>query len=332
MSIKTAIIPFKLDHIEASATLLIERHKATCIAYPFLSELKPEDAKIAIQTLWEKPHTIGVVAMQNNSLVAYLIGSEVVSELMGRTAWIYQAGYALADEQSTDLYRDMYAQLAQIWVSHGIFNHYIQALAYDRTLLDTWFSLGFGQQQVYGVLSLTDYATTQFNSDDLTIRRIQSGDEAILKSLSSTIASYQTQSPVFAAYPPEYLLDLQEGYVGLLQDEECTMWLAERDGQVLGYQGYFTVEQDTSLLTNPNNCIELGIAGTISNARGQGIGTALTQHGLHYMKEQGYAFCITDWRVTNLLSSRFWETGIGFTPAIYRLERRIDPRISWASV
>jgi len=330
MSTKTTIIPFNHYHIAGSASLLITRHQSTCLAYPFLSNLTPENAEIIIQALWEKPHTIGVVAIQNNSVVGYLLGSETFDDLRGRTAWTYQAGYALADGQSTELYRDMYAELAQVWVAHGVFDHYILALAHDRALVDTWFSLGFGHQQAHGVLSLTNYTATKSITEDIIIRRIQAGDEAILRSLSITTAGYQTQSPVFAPAPPEYLLELQDGYAGLLNDDECTMWLAERDGEVLGFQGYFTVEDDTTALTHPKHCIELGIAGTVGDSRGSGIGTALTQHGLNYMKEQGYTYCITDWRVTNLLSSKFWGSRIGFTPVVYRLERRIDPRISWA--
>lgn len=331
MSAKFQIISFEIDHIEAVASLLVARHQTTCQAYPFLSDLSPEKAKIAIQAVWDKPHTIGVVAIEHEVIVGYLFGTEVFSDLRGRTAWVYQPGYALENGQSTELYRHLYAELARTWVEHGIFNHYTLILAHDRNLLDTWFSLGFAHQQAHGVLSLRDYAPTKLIPDNITIRQIQHGDEAILRELSITNAGYQTQSPVFAPAPPEYILELQDGYVGLLEDEDCTMWLAERDGQVLGYQAYFTVEPDITDLTQPNNCIELGIAGTKPDARGSGIGSALTQHGLTYMKEKGYDYCIADWRVTNLLSSRFWESSIGFAPVIYRLERLIDPRISWAS-
>lgn len=331
MSIKTTITSFNADHIEDSASLLVERHNTTCLAHPFLSRLTSEDAKLAIQTLWDTPHTTGVVAIQNKVVVAYLMGTEKISAIRGRTVWIPQQGYALGAGQSTELYREMYAVLARIWVSHGFFDQYVMALAHDRELVDTWFSLGFAQQQRHGVLSLADYTLTQSIPENIAIRQIQPGDETILMELSSTIAGYQTQSPVFAPTPPEYLLDLQEGYAELIEDDECTMWLAERDGEVLGYQAYFTVETDPRVLINPKNCVELSVAGTKTEARGTGIGLALTQYGLKYMQQQGYAYCITDWRITNLLSSRFWESRIGFTPVAYRLERRIDPSISWAN-
>ena len=64
-------------------------------------------------------------------------------------------------------------------------------------------------------------------------------------------------------------------------------------------------------------------------ARGQGIGTLLTRHGLAHARAAGYHFCETDWRSTNLLASRFWPHQ-GFQPIGYRLVRRIDQRIAWA--
>lgn len=332
MSVKTELIPFEFQHIESAAALLVARHHADRLGYPFLAELTLDHAITLLKTLWAKPHTAGVVALDGKKVIGYLMGSEVFSDVMGRTAWVYQPGYALAEGQWVGLYREMYAILAQQWVAYGVFNHYVLVVADNRELLDTWFSLSFGQQQGYGVLSLADYVPSKLMPEGITIREIQPGDEAILRELSNTNAGYQTNSPVFAPAPPEYLEELAEGYVGLLQDEDFMMFLAERGGEVLGYQGYFTGEPDVSVLTNPANCVELAIAGTKTAARGTGIGTALTRHGLNYMKAQGYAYCVTDWRVTNLRSSRFWGVSVGFMPVAYRLERRIDTRISWANM
>ena len=76
---------------------------------------------------------------------------------------------------------------------------------------------------------------------------------------------------------------------------------------------------------------EAGVSsiGTREEARGRGIGRALTRHGLAHARAEGYAGCLTDWHVPNLLSSRFWPPR-GFRPVVYRLARRIDPQIAWA--
>jgi hypothetical protein len=56
--------------------------------------------------------------------------------------------------------------------------------------------------------------------------------------------------------------------------------------------------------------------------RGSGAGVALTHASFAWAKERGYETMVTDWRVTNLLSSRFWPKR-GFRPTFFRLYRSI---------
>ena len=55
---------------------------------------------------------------------------------------------------------------------------------------------------------------------------------------------------------------------------------------------------------------------------GLGIGSALTEASLAAAAEEGYAAMVTDWRVTNLLASRFWPKR-GFRTSFLRLHRSI---------
>lgn len=50
----------------------------------------------------------------------------------------------------------------------------------------------------------------------------------------------------------------------------------------------------------------LGFAASLPDVRGSGAGLALTEAAFAWAHEQGYASMVTDWRETNLLSSRFW--------------------------
>jgi hypothetical protein len=88
------------------------------------------------------------------------------------------------------------------------------------------------------------------------------------------------------------------------------MWLAFCEGRVAAMQGYWPAEEAEEDLLVAAGCCELEVAGTCAWARGRGM---------------------TDWRSTNLLSSRFWPRQ-GFRPAAYRLVRRVDERITWASL
>ncbi|MBA3412154.1 MAG: GNAT family N-acetyltransferase, partial [Actinobacteria bacterium] len=55
---------------------------------------------------------------------------------------------------------------------------------------------------------------------------------------------------------------------------------------------------------------------------GAGIGRALTAHVIAWAYEAGYPTMITDWRMTNMLASRFWPKR-GFRTTFLRLYRSI---------
>ena len=61
---------------------------------------------------------------------------------------------------------------------------------------------------------------------------------------------------------------------------------------------------------------------TDPEVRGSGAGLALTQASFAWAYEAGYESMVTDWRVTNLLSSRFWPRR-GFRTTFLRLYRSI---------
>jgi len=75
------------------------------------------------------------------------------------------------------------------------------------------------------------------------------------------------------------------------------------------------------LLAPDDGCF-LGFAATLPDSRGSGIGVSLTEAALQWAREQGYRTMITDWRETNLLSSRFWPRR-GFRTTFFRLYRSI---------
>ena len=72
----------------------------------------------------------------------------------------------------------------------------------------------------------------------------------------------------------------------------------------------------------PEHACYLAFAATLPEARGSGMGLALTDAGLAWAAGQGYRAMVTDWRVTNLLASRFWPNR-GFRSSVLRLYRSI---------
>jgi GNAT superfamily N-acetyltransferase len=75
-------------------------------------------------------------------------------------------------------------------------------------------------------------------------------------------------------------------------------------------------------LAQPDRAALLGFAASLPGVRGSGAGVALTEAASAWAHEQGYATMVTDWRETNLLSSRFWPAR-GFRRSFLRLYRSI---------
>ena len=85
------------------------------------------------------------------------------------------------------------------------------------------------------------------------------------------------------------------------------------------------VEMSTSMhvgLARPSGQGYLAWAETLPDARGTGVGLALTEAAHAWAREAGFTTMVIDWRVANLLASRFWERR-GFRPSFFRLSRSI---------
>ena len=75
-------------------------------------------------------------------------------------------------------------------------------------------------------------------------------------------------------------------------------------------------------LARVDGAVLLTWAVTRPEVRGSGAGVALTEGSFAWAREHGYEVMVTDWRVTNLLSSRFWPRR-GFRETFLRLYRSI---------
>jgi ribosomal protein S18 acetylase RimI-like enzyme len=158
----------------------------------------------------------------------------------------------------------------------------------------------------------------------------------MVEEMSPILRRHLAGPPVWAAALPEYIWPMREGFAELLSDDNAHIWLAEEvddPGQVLGYQAYISMSpaDDNLLVSVSERTVLLEVAGIVPNARRRGIGYALTVAGLADARASGYQICIADWRTTNIEASRFWPR-LGFRHAVYRLTRRVDPRIAWGTL
>lgn len=325
------IVPFDESALDGAGRLLAGRHARHREAAPLLPARfeRPEVAAEAIGAALRRPHAAGVAALDGERLVGYLVADLAIDAQRGRTAWVRLAGYAADPAYGVEPLRDLYAAASSRWVAAGCFDHYVMAPAGDRAGLDAWFSLSFGQEQVYALRPLTAADTHPGQAPEIAVRRAGPGDAGALSEASGWIARHLARPPCYGAAIPEIMEEVRQGYGELASDQEWTVWLALRDDQLLGFQGYVAATGSPDDLLTPEGAVELGIAATREDVRGQGIAALLTRRGLAEARGAGFSYCVTDWRTTNLLASRAWPR-LGFAPAFYRLVRRVDPRIAWA--
>ncbi len=317
---KLEIHAFSEDFLDEAGTLLADRHRRHRVAEPLLpAEYEhPERAREAIVEALGFSHADGVAATRGGRLEGYLLGMRKGDD-WGPNVWVEPAGHAVRDAEDV---RDLYAAAAARWVADGRKAHFAVVPATDAELVDAWFRLGFGQQHAYGIQGLP---AVEWPAG---IRELEERDFDDLVALEPQLQDHQRDTPVFSGLPrpvgghdEELRAELREE----LATPSIGSLVAERDGRVVGNLVVCPLELSTSThygLARPEHTSFLAFALTDQGARGSGVGLALTQAGFAWARAQGYDVMVTDWRATNLLSSRFW-TARGFRPTFLRLHRLI---------
>jgi GNAT superfamily N-acetyltransferase len=335
---KTEYLPFTEEMIPEAGKLLAQRHACNRTKLPLLPT-RFEDAQVAakaVERLWQKKLKNGYAAVCDGKLIAYLLG-EYASQDWGRSGYVYLPGYALAEDENPALLQDLYALLGDDWVRKGCFNHYLYISAADSEVIGDLFDLGFGKERVDALMDFRSLTIPEVEvPQGVMIRQAGPGDNAYLGSFSNVIFRALGRAPYWHPTVPEDWDDLHEGWSELADDKEWTVWLALKNDprsssaeEALGMIGFRPEpEEDTQMLVSPQT-MYLSVAATQPHARGRGINTVLTWHGLEQARQAGYDICYTNWISPNLLASRFWPR-FGFRDVAYRLAKKINPMIAWA--
>jgi GNAT superfamily N-acetyltransferase len=316
--VRLEVQPFSVDFVEAAGRLLAERHRAHRAAEPLLPAQYEDPAAAAaeVESLAATDDASGAVALRGDRVVGFLLGSRRADETWGPNVWIELAGHAV--EEAEDL-RDLYAAAAARWLDDGRFRHNALVPASDTALVDAWFRLSFGQQHAAGIREVPD---VDWPGE---VRRAEPRDVDALVALTPLLREHQATSPVFTgalrADDPE---ELRAEILADLGKEEIGELVAERDGRIVGAFETVPVEQSSVHvgLGRPTGAALLGWAATLPEVRGSGAGLSLTDATFAWARQRGHETMVTDWRVTNLLSSRFWPAR-GFRPTFLRLYRHI---------
>lgn len=313
------VLPLAEEHLTDAARLLAARHAAHRRDEPLLPPAyeDPAVAERAVREAFGLEHASGAVAVRDGRVVGYLLGAPKPSATWGENVWVESAG--LAVERAEDA-RDLYAAAAADWVAAGRTAHYVLVPAHDGDLVAAWFRLAFGHQHTHAVRPLGPQPARL--PPGLRVRRAEHGDIPVLARLELELPAHQATAPTFSSAPAssyeESVAEWEEDW----DDPDYATFVAEHQGRVVGSAVGCPLSKSSpnSGLLRPPDAGFLGFAAVFPGARGLGAGRALGEAVAGWCTEQDFSCVATDWRETNLLSSRAWPA-LGYRPTFVRLHR-----------
>jgi GNAT superfamily N-acetyltransferase len=201
-------------------------------------------------------------------------------------------------------------------VDEGHTKHAAFVPAHDAELVDAWFRLSFGAS---AILALRETGSDDGFEAGVEIRHGTPDDFGEAARLDREMSLAMMPSPSFSDMPLQTVEELEAEWREDEDQDAYELFLAERDGRVVGHILLYRRPPD---LRVPKGSIDLAQGSTEPEARGTGVGRALTAHVLRWAQEHGIEVMTTDWRMTNLWASRFWPKR-GFRPAFLRVYRSI---------
>src|SRR3984885_9469956 len=313
--------PFQADDVPAAGALLAARHRAHRLSCPLLSPRYENDSAAAAQiaAAFAQPGASGAVALQDGGIAGFLLGAPKDNPVWGPNVWVDAAGHAAAEPE---LVRDMYGLASARWVQESRSAQYVLVPASDEGLLRAWYRLGFGQQQAHALRPLPD--ETPAAPPKVAVRRARRGDLPALARLEVELPRQHSLAPTFSAAPVPSYEECLAGWEEDFDDPAYTTFVAEFEGSVIGSSIGCSLELSSSHppLARPDHAGFLAFAAVFPHARGLGAGRALGEAVIAWTAQAGYHCVVTDWRVTNLLSSRTWPR-LGFKESFLRLHRLV---------
>ena len=308
--------PFSDEHLDAAAALLAERHRRHRAAEPLLPE--DVDVRAEIESLLAARGASGTTAVREDRVVGYLIGAPRADpglgpERVGRARRPRGRGAGGRCGTSTP-------HAAERWVDDGLEPSLRRRPGHRPELVDAWFRLAFGQQQ-----ALRD---PRGGGRAVAGRRAPGGGRATWTRSSSRCPSSIVTRAVRPSSPrgrsPIPPTSCAASSKTDMESGELANSRGGVDGRVVGI-----------LRGGPGPALEHArwpvptgaglfprFAIVAPEARGSGAGVALAGRRSPGRTSAATRRMVTDWRVTNLLASRFWPRR-GFRTSFLRLYRSI---------
>jgi GNAT superfamily N-acetyltransferase len=323
--------------LQPAAELFAARHRRDRQRLPLLARglEDPANSAAVISSQLTSTRSSAVIAETRGRTVGFLAGEKALfaptdfpsqfipphSISMGVDAHAVAEG-----EDASEVYRAMYAVLADRWVRDGFFVHQANIVAGDAEAQEAWVSLGFGRHTTAAVRPTGP--VDRPSSATIEVHRAGPEDIGVIMKLADDLGRHHNSSPIFWPYLRETDRATHEFNLAALANSDVPYFIGYDAGTPVGMQTFLR-PGFTPPIVEPEGNIYLFDGVVAAEARGGGIGTALLSETMKWSREHGYTTCTLHFASGNPSGAPFW-LGHGFVPVEYTMSRRIDERVAWA--
>jgi GNAT superfamily N-acetyltransferase len=186
-----------------------------------------------------------------------------------------------------------------------------------------WVALGFGRVAAVAIRDLTPVSRRP--PTDVEIREATPDELDVVDRLVDQESVFHAGSPIFRPYRRDETADEVRSELASERASDDHAFLIARRGD--DDVGVLSIGPGLgSPLYVPDGAAYIGATAVLASHRGTGAGASLVDAALAWARDHGHRAACLHFSTSNLTASSFW-TGIGFTPVMAHLRRRLDERI-----
>jgi GNAT superfamily N-acetyltransferase len=317
----------------AAGALVAARHARERQRFPLLPVAYEDPAQAGELVRRTLAFSEGVAALDDDGdLVGFLTSFESVPEptspmaryLPVRSSMHLVQGHAVAphaDERRT--YGALFAELAAQAVERGVVDYIVHVPIGDPAVEAAWVALGFGRLNVVAVRGLEPLIRDV--PSDVEVRQAVPAELDVVQRLVDEEAAFHARPPMFRPYVrDDTAAAVRRDLATALSSDDHAFLIARRAGRDVGV---ISIEPGLgSPLYVPDGAAYIAATAVLPDERGSGAGAALVDAAFAWAGVHGHHAACLHFTTANMMSTSFW-TGVGFTPVMAHLRRRLDERI-----
>jgi GNAT superfamily N-acetyltransferase len=321
------------SEIDLAGALVAARHAHERERFPLLPATYEDPARASDLVRSTMSFCDGVAAIDDSGdLVGFLTSVESVpapTSPMARYApqrsslHLVQGHAVAAHIDPARIYAALFADLAAGALDRDVIDHVVHVpIGYPATET-AWVALGFGRINVVAVRDLEPLVRRDVSAIQV---RVAAPDELdLVDQLIDAEAVFHAGSPMFRPYVRDATAEaVRAQLAAALASDDHAFLIAHRDGRDVGI---ISIEPGLgSPLYIPVGAAYIAATAVLPDERGAGAGASLVDAAFAWATEHGYLAACLHFSTANATSTSFW-TGVGFTPVMAHLRRRLDDRI-----